>query len=40
MAEIVDYGDLMGERVAAIHIQFVHDEDIEPYRKAYSKAGK
>jgi hypothetical protein len=35
VAEIVDYGEHVGERVAAIHIQFVHDEDIDPYREQY-----
>ena len=28
-AEIVDLGSFWGERIAAIHIQFLADEDIE-----------
>ncbi len=37
MAEIVNYGGMFGERVAAIHIQFVADEDLLPYRSLQSR---
>ena len=33
IAEIVNCGPLLGERIAAIHIQFMADEDIEDARK-------
>jgi len=33
LAEIVDFGEPIGQRIAAIHIQFLADEDIEAARK-------
>jgi hypothetical protein len=33
IAEIVNFGSLLGERIAAIHIQFLADEDIEAAKK-------
>lgn len=36
-AEVVNYGGWIGERVAAIHMQFVADEDLVPYRGSKEK---
>jgi hypothetical protein len=37
MAEVVNYGGMMGKRIAAIHMLFVNAEDIEPYRGSKKK---
>ena len=36
-AEIVNYGGVIGKRVAAIHMIFVNDEDLLPYRGSKKK---
>jgi hypothetical protein len=32
LAEVINYGGIIGRRIAAIHMQFVADEDLHPYR--------
>ena len=40
IAEIVDFGGLVGERIAAIHIQLLATEDIKAAKKqAKAEAG-
>ena len=40
IAEIVDFGEPIGQRIAAIHIQFVATEDIEAAEKQIRNAGE
>jgi hypothetical protein len=40
IAEIVDFGEPIGQRIAAIHIQFVATEDIEAAEKQTRNAGE
>lgn len=40
LAEIIDYGGIVGQRIAAIHMQFVADEDLVPYRRKPKKQTK
>jgi hypothetical protein len=40
IAEIVDFGEPIGQRIAAIHIQFVATEDIEAAEKQTRKSGE
>jgi hypothetical protein len=39
-AEIVDFGESIGERIAAIHIRFIGTEDNEAAKKQIGNAGK
>jgi hypothetical protein len=37
LAEVINYGGIMGKRIAAIHMRFVADEDLIPYRGSKKK---
>jgi hypothetical protein len=40
IAEIIDFAEPIGQRIAAIHIQFLATEDIEAAKKQIRNAGK